>query len=498
MPTKLATKARLQDRGISVRDRPYNAAADGVTDEIGVGAFQGVHDDLPSDGGDIVVPSGIYLLDGTGGSIASPKILCTVSKPNVRFIISPGAKFLMKNWSKTDSDANNDAGAGTNVFTGILFGDGVVGGGVWGGYVVGDSDGTALTNLRSRAKFIAIDGADDIVIERLRGTLIVGNLVNARGSGGGLSAARRIIVANCHADSCAENGFNYMGGVEDSVFSNNISRLNKYHGFESGAQRLACTGNVMTDNGKDGITHVGRYGLFTGNVCRNNTLVGFNFQWSSSSGSDGSYNSLVGNILTNNGQAGVTGDGSTTHNTIKQNTVIDNTNEGIKLNIGCSYYDIDGNTVGDTGGGVQTTGIDVITGTHISIKNNRTYGHSVQGLTVNTNSDSVRVMNNDFGDTAVIASSTTNRFVRNNRGYVTEISGTATIASGTTSVAVAHGLSTGSSTTAAAFQLTLTNNPTAVTRYWISGITSTQFTINVNADPGATTATFVWSANVQT
>lgn len=476
----------------------FGPVGHGLSDEIALGAFQRAHDALPSTGGVLYVPSDDYLVDGSGATLAAPRILCSITKPNVRVTCAEGVKFSFEGWSKADSDANNDAGAGTNVFTGFLFNDGVVGGGVWGGYVEGDSDGTALTNLRSRAKFVAIDGADDVTVFGLRGKLIVGNLVNARGSGSGLSAAQRVIVSHCHGESCAESAFNYMGGVEDSVFSNNISRLNKYHGFESGAQRLSCTGNVLTDNVKDGITHVGRHGTFSGNVLRNNGIAGFNFQWSASPSSDGSYNTLIGNVITNNALVGVQCDGSTTHNAIKSNEVLDNgsgAGEGIKLAIGCSEYTIVGNTVGDTGVAKQATGIDVITGTSIFILGNRTYGHATQGLTVNTNSDNIRVIGNDFGDTVVIAASTTNKFVRNNRGYVTENKGTAIVPNGSTTVVVNHGLSV--TPTAGDVSVTPTNSMGAAAKYFVGSYTATQFTITVNADPGATTASFAWSASVQ-
>jgi hypothetical protein len=42
--------------------------------------------------------------------------------------------------------------------------------------------------------------------------------------------------------------------------------------------------------------------------------------------------------------------------------------------------------------------------------------------------------------------------------------------------------------------VTPTNSMGTATKFWISGVGATQFTINVDADPGATTAAFVWSA----
>lgn len=84
--------------------------------------------------------------------------------------------------------------------------------------------------------------------------------------------------------------------------------------------------------------------------------------------------------------------------------------------------------------------------------------------------------------------------IRNNIGWVTENSGTATVANGTTSIAVNHGLSV--TPGLANIALTPTNNLGSATKFWISGVTSTQFTVNVDVNPGATTATFVWLARM--
>lgn len=89
--------------------------------------------------------------------------------------------------------------------------------------------------------------------------------------------------------------------------------------------------------------------------------------------------------------------------------------------------------------------------------------------------------------------------VRNNIGWKTENRGTATVANGATTVVVTHGLaSTSTAPTPAAkdFLVTPTNGLGAATKYWISAVTATTFTITVDADPGATTATFVWQARM--
>jgi hypothetical protein len=92
---------------------------------------------------------------------------------------------------------------------------------------------------------------------------------------------------------------------------------------------------------------------------------------------------------------------------------------------------------------------------------------------------------------ALIESGGTNTIVRNNIGWKTESSGTATVASGSTTVTVNHGLAI--TPTTGTITLTPTNNLGTANKFWVTNPTATQFTVNVDADPGAGTATFAWS-----
>lgn len=70
-------------------------------------------------------------------------------------------------------------------------------------------------------------------------------------------------------------------------------------------------------------------------------------------------------------------------------------------------------------------------------------------------------------------------------------SGSATITSGNTSIAVTHGA--GYTPAAADIRLLPTNSPTNDPgNFWVSSIGATQFTINVRNDPGASGAIFTW------
>jgi len=81
----------------------------------------------------------------------------------------------------------------------------------------------------------------------------------------------------------------------------------------------------------------------------------------------------------------------------------------------------------------------------------------------------------------------------NQGGYVSEAAGTGTILSGTTSIAVTHGLSF--TPVAQDIILTFSENPTNDPgNIWVSNLTSTQFTVNCRSNPGASNLDFGWRA----
>lgn len=85
--------------------------------------------------------------------------------------------------------------------------------------------------------------------------------------------------------------------------------------------------------------------------------------------------------------------------------------------------------------------------------------------------------------------------VRHNKGWITEKSGTASIASGSTSVVVTHGLSV--TPTAKDLLLTLTNQPTVNPLPCSTGTyTATQFTVTCAVNPGSGGANFAWQAAI--
>lgn len=94
-----------------------------------------------------------------------------------------------------------------------------------------------------------------------------------------------------------------------------------------------------------------------------------------------------------------------------------------------------------------------------------------------------------YGTLGIAAPSAT---IRNNVGYVTENSGTATVANSSTSIVVNHGLAT----TPTRVFVTPTNSMGNSTKFYVDSLTPTQFTIHTDLDPGETTAIFNWRAVV--
>ena len=99
----------------------------------------------------------------------------------------------------------------------------------------------------------------------------------------------------------------------------------------------------------------------------------------------------------------------------------------------------------------------------------------------------------DNNFTANIADAGTATIIRNNDGFVTENSGTATLVNGQTSIAVTHGLAV----TPAAGDIMVTPIEAwgAAANFFIDTYTSTQFTIKVDADP-TQDVDFAWKAVV--
>lgn len=156
-----------------------------------------------------------------------------------------------------------------------------------------------------------------------------------------------------------------------------------------------------------------------------------------------------------------------------------------------------GTTPGPTSGLTMETGIASLGGVHISGNIWRGNGDSNRPLRITAGSypGPIFITDNIFDDWVLSSTIPTQSIVRNTTDFVTENNGTAVVASGSTSIVVTHGLNR--TPALKDISVTPTNSLGNATKFWISTPTATQFTINVDADPGATTATFAWSAEIK-
>jgi hypothetical protein len=145
--------------------------------------------------------------------------------------------------------------------------------------------------------------------------------------------------------------------------------------------------------------------------------------------------------------------------------------------------------------------IHLTTGTQSGtiIENNTLLG-GTRGLKFdNSSNDNSKITGNYFANSSSSAISISgssvgsNVMLRNNYGYITENSGTATIPSSSTSVVVTHGLS--KTPTLKDIAVIIGANPTNDPgNIWVDTITSTQFTINCRNNPGASNLSLAWKA----
>lgn|GEM_PF-941387 len=128
-------------------------------------------------------------------------------------------------------------------------------------------------------------------------------------------------------------------------------------------------------------------------------------------------------------------------------------------------------------------------------------GYAQAGIWTDFNADNNNIINNVFSldgisggawQTGPIKLNTGggHNTIKDNDGFVTNAVGTASITTSQTSVTISHGMAI------APTNVTVTpqGNPGSIT-WWITSVTSTQFTLNVSAAPGSTLA-FYWRAEV--
>jgi parallel beta-helix repeat protein len=433
---------------INVKD--YGATGNGSADDTA--AIQAAINAIPSTGGAVFVPPGTYNINATG---------LTIIYSNTALI---------------------GAGASSTLFANVT--------------------GSATTNI------ITVTSLNNVEISSLA---LNGNK-SARTTSG---------------IETQQNGI-YLTGCSKCRICDVYSHDNPATGicFDSTTYTI-IEGNECYSNGRNGIYlnfSNSNYNIIKGNVCQGSR------DYHGIACSNGQNNTFVGNVCYNNAGAGIDLDGTSSYNTIEGNTLVGNAQQGLFLDtvvgFSATYCSVVGNIIQNnkqegirmidsqfntlvsnavTNNSQQTAnaydGIRIETGTtgasNNLIANNKISINHKNGIElISSDSTGNIIENNDLrGNTSngLVLVSGFNATVRFNRGFVTEAHGSASITTGTTTIVVTHGLGI----TPILEQISVTPQTAfgSAAKFWVSTPTSTQFTINVDANP-AQTVTFGWKADV--
>lgn len=314
-----------------------------------------------------------------------------------------------------------------------------------------------------------------------------------------------VTIANCHADNNSGSGF----GV--NLTSSSSSGRIVFTGCTAGANTTAGFAVSNAPNADVKVIGCASRGDQYGVLVESSSEV-----------------AVQDCMVTNATSHGILLQSSPSRVTLTGNHVRDSAASGLRLVL-MSDSLVSGNVVHDS----NSHGISLFTVTHSVISNNRCEGNSqdtdatYDNIDVGTNStnniftgnmcrdgggakqpryaiglsagnNNNWICGNDFSDggkTAIVSDAGTGNTIRQNQGWVTEASGTGSVTSGGTADVITHGLSV--TPTAADISIVFSEDPTnTVSYWWVDTITSTQFTVNVDANPGASNLDFGWRAVV--
>lgn len=436
---------------VNVKEAPFSARGNGSTDDTV--ALQAALDSVPSTGGIVYVPPGVYEISAT-----------LQIKSHSTTLIGSGAG------NRADG---SQAGEGSRI---------EVAAGVTGSALLAQITTNDRTLFGICIKDLAIDGSnigtnvDGLVLKATRSHIENVKVWRTTGYGFRIEGyagwnARENRLIDCAAGRNTKAGFTVDANATDNTFISCTSFENQdgYYSSRGDQQMESCLFYLNT-----------RYGVFLEGGGNRTRFTNCKFK---QSGQHGVYLDSTTAAFSDVGFTGCIFDtnGSATDNTYDQLNL-----SGISSNalgrvsvVGCSFVHQSGLSANKARYGVNLSN----SASQFTLLEANSFGPASHFGT--------RAVNNN-------GSTTNPPIVRQNIGWTTETSGTATVLSGTTSVVVTHGLSQSPAVSGRDISVTPTNSLGNAAKFWISTVGATTFTINVNVDPGAATATFVWNAQITT
>ncbi len=324
---------------------------------------------------------------------------------------------------------------------------------------------------------------------------IIGNVVKQGGSGGDdginvLTDGGGFVIANNYVSDQVSDGIHVSGGKNVSITGNVIEDCT-VNGITitnvSQNTSFTCTGNVVSGSGKSGIgigDGLDRGAFYLRGTISSNLIP---------SGGDGTGTEGGIHIQTTAGESTVMGDFLIANNVIK-------TYSGIQIRVVAASNNkittlvLSGNIVESA---IAQDAIFIQYVDEVLCIGNMVDNDSQQSIQTDNCGNSTLINNHTHGSGPQVAATniTTLATIRGNHGWKTEGSGTATVLSGQTTIAVTHGLDV----TPTVEDISITFNEQGTSdygRWWVDTITSTQFTLNVSVDPGVSNLTFGWRVAV--
>jgi hypothetical protein len=518
---------------VSVKEPAYGAQGDGLTEDTD--AINAAIDAIPTSGGTLYFPPGVYLVDWSA---------VTIDKSNLTVLGAPGAVLKLMPDFNYISQTFRIVG-GTEIsdikIIGMTFD------GNWANRGVGEPvDSTQahaiyVKNVRRlwiencyihdvMGDGICIDPGDAESSE----IFIRNNVINhVMRNGISVVAGYKVLIDGNVIDGFNTDGIDLEPDQDDNcrfiTITHNFCKPNSTYENTHNTNRLYGISLKMDTPGASdkrgsikvigntvqGITDTGvqypNAGIWM-QKCRSAIVQGNNLfecgvgiYSGSDSASDGSTGSISGNVVRGCKGSSSFGIGVYSHMAVVGNVCEDGDNGGIYL-----YRDgntCSGNICRNNGKGTtpsQPYGIMVegTTGEGNLVFANRCYDdQAVKTQThgiyiVNSTTGCVIESNDVYGNATAGIRTVANNTVRNNRGFATEGSGTGAITSGNTAATITHGLDI----TPRAQDITVTPTATCTAdpgNIWVDTVGATTFAVNCRTNPSTSGMAFAWKVNAK-